>query len=248
MTIPAVQARRIVLVGCVLSGNFSWRKLKEQKPDAFDAVRNDWTSKDGVVRLASIIERKIPDFGHAGLTGFDPDPGWVHSVGSPNLTCSSCSADSDVPIHNFDCSGLGHSDSFLGRAHAARFWLPFLWGYSSKQYGELLDCCEAANYAFEHGDQHDVSISEDELLGTGWEWTHGKTLEEFFTDLIEKHPKRNGRAVSELLGRVTALFWTTIERGRQAAVSGDSAQQKWIVYLHPVQAASDAIDKVLSAP
>jgi pimeloyl-ACP methyl ester carboxylesterase len=248
INIPALHARRVVLVGCVLSSKLNWRALKGKKPRAFDAVRNDWTNKDSVVRLASIIERRIPDFGHAGLTGFDLDPGWVHSVAHPDLECSSCSAGSDALIHNFDCSGLGHSDAFLGRAHTVHFWLPFLWEIGSREYGALLDYCEAANDAFDTGDNGKMSIVEDELLRTVWKWAHGKDLETYFTDLIEKDPRQSGRPVSELLGRVTASFWTAVDRGRRAALEVDATQKNWIVNLHPMRAAANAVNEVLSAP
>ena len=246
--IAAVRVRRIVLVGCVLNARFDWRGLKGRKPEVFEAVRNDWTSKDQVVRLAGLIEWRIPDFGRAGWTGFVTDPSWVHSVGSPYLACGSCEQDPKAPIHNFDCSGLGHSDSFLGGAHTARFWLPFLWGFDPKEYGDLLDCCESAAYSFENGNQHDLQIAEEELLRTDWEWTHGRLLPDYLNDLVKKHKKLGSRQPDEIIGRVVVLFWQTIERGRQAAVSGKPSEERWITFLRPERAASEAIEQVVSAP
>jgi hypothetical protein len=246
--IPAVRARRIVLVGCVLNARFDWRGVKARNPAAFEAVRNDWTNKDQVVRLARLIEWRIPDFGRSGLTGFVTEPSWVHNVSSPYLACGSCGRDPDAPIHNFDCSGLGHSDSFLGGAHAARFWLPFLWGFNPQEYGDLLDCCEAAAYSFENGNLHDLQIAEEELLSRPWEWAHGDLLPDYLTNIVKNHKKLGSRQPDEIVGRVEVLFWQTMERGRQAAVSGESAEQRWIAFLRPERAASEAIDQIISAP
>jgi hypothetical protein len=105
---------------CVVNAAFDWRGLKSTKSDVVESVRNDWTNQDQVVRLGRLIERRSPDFGHAGLTGFTPVSGWVHSVASSSLACSSCRNPSDAPVHDFDSSGLGHSDSFLGRLGRCR--------------------------------------------------------------------------------------------------------------------------------
>jgi pimeloyl-ACP methyl ester carboxylesterase len=176
-TIAAVRARRVVLVGCVVSAGFDWKGLKEGKAEVYEAIRNDWTNQDQVVRLGRLLEWRIPDFGRAGLTGFTPLVSWVHSVTSPYSACPSCSGPDDVPIHNFDCSGLGHSDSFLGGAHAARFWLPFLWGFDAAEFGELLDCCESASELLANGHLQKLKVVEDELEDSEWKWAGGKLVD-----------------------------------------------------------------------
>ena len=246
-TIPAVRARRIVLVGCVVNAAFDWRGLKSTKPDVFESVRNDWTNQDQVVRLGRLIEHRIPDFGHAGLTGFTPVSGWVHSVASPSLACSSCRNPSDAPVHNFDCSGLGHSDSFLGAAHAARFWLPFLWGFDAVEYGELLDCCESASDLLQNGHLPELKVVEDELLNSDWEWA-GRKLVDYMQDVVKNHPKLAGRDPLEIVGRAARLFWQTVERGREAAESGKQSDERWITFLRPERAAIEAIEQVISGP
>lgn len=244
--IPAVRARRIVLVGCVVNAGFDWKSLRESKPDVFEAVRNDWTDQDQVVRLGRLIERRIPDFGRAGLTGFTSVPSLVHSVGSPSLACS-CGNPPDAPIHNFDCSGLGHSDSFLGAAHAARFWLPFLWGFDAAEYGDLLDCCESAYDLFENAHLQELRVVEDELLNSDWKWARRK-LVDYMQDIVENHKKLAGRNPIEIVGRAARLFWQTMERGRQAAESGKPEDERWIIFLRPEQAAIEAIEQVILGP
>ena len=245
--IPAVRARRVVLVGCVLNARFNWKALKTSKPDAFEAIRNDWTNQDQVVRLGRLIEWEIPDFGRAGLTGFVPEKSWVHSVDSPALACGSCGKPPDAPIHNFDCSGLGHSDPFLGGAHAARFWLPFLWGFDAAEYGELQDCCESASDLFENGHVQELQVVEDELLNSDWKWA-GCKLVDYLRNIVANHNKLGNRNPVEIVGRATRLFWQTMERGRQAAESGKPEEQRWKAFLRPEQAAIEAIEQVISAP
>jgi hypothetical protein len=230
-----------------VNAGFDWKKLKENKPDVFEAVRNDWTSQDQVVRLGKLIEWRIPDFGHAGLTGFTPVPSWVHSVASPSLACPSCGNPPDALIHNFDCSGLGHCDSFLGGAHAARFWLPFLWGLDAAEYGDLLDCCESASELLENGHLRELKVVEDELLNSDWKWARRK-LADYMQDIVVNHKKLAGRNPLEIVGRATRLFWQTMERGRQAAESGKPEDERWIAFLRPEQAAIEAIEQVISGP
>src|SRR5262249_343279 len=159
----------------------------------------------------------------------------------------SCHEDPAAPIHNFDCSGLGHSDSFLGGAHAARYWLPFLWAFDSKEYGELLDCCEAAAYAFENNMQHELKVAEDELLNTNWTWARG-TLADYLAGIVKAHPKLGNREPAEIGGRAARLFWQLIDRGRQAALTGKRSEERWIVFLRPERAASEAVEQIVSAP
>lgn len=245
--IAAVRARRIVLVGCVVNAEFDWKGLNEGKPDVFEAIRNDWTNQDQVVRLGRLLEWRIPDFGRAGLTGFTPLTSWVHSVSNPYSACSSCTGPDDVPIHNFNCSGLGHSDSFLGGAHAARFWLPFLWGLDAAEFGELLDCSESASELLANGHLHELEVVEDELENSYWKWAGGK-LVDYMKEIVVHHPKLGGRDPDEIVGRATRLFWQTMERARQAAESGKPEDERWIAFLRPEQAAIKATEEVISGP
>jgi pimeloyl-ACP methyl ester carboxylesterase len=242
-----IRARRIVLVGCVLKEDFDWLEIYTRKVSAFDAIRNEWTDQDSVVKLAGLIQRRIPDFGQAGLKGFTQVPNWIHSVASPDFDCVPCIGKSGALIHNYDCSGLGHSDSFIGAIHASRYWLPFLWGRSPKEYGELLDCCEAAAEAFENSNSHDLKLAEDELLVTEWEWTYGQKFEDYLANLIKLHPSLHGRSANELAGRAAGLFWRRMELARQSAASEKGGDEKLIKYLRPELAAAAAIEDALSA-
>jgi pimeloyl-ACP methyl ester carboxylesterase len=244
---PGVKARRIVLVGCVLREDFNWLDIYTRKTNAFDAIRNEWTNQDSVVKLAGLIRRRIPDFGQAGLTGFTPVPNWIHSVASPDFDCVPCTGKPDALIHNYDCSGLGHSDAFIGAIHASRYWLPFLWARSPQEYGDLLDCCEAAAEAFENSNTHDLKIAEDELLVTEWEWTYGQKFEDYLVNLIKIHPNLRGRSANDLAGRAAGLFWRRMELARRAAASDDGGSQKLIKYLRPELAATAAIEDALAA-
>lgn len=241
-----IRARRIVLVGCVLREDFDWLEIYTRKASAFDAIRNEWTNQDSVVKLAGLIRHRIPDFGQAGLKGFTQVPNWIHSVASPDFDCVPCIGKRDALIHNYDCSGLGHSDSFIGAIHASRYWLPFLWGRSPKEYGELLDCCEAAAEAFENSNSHDLELAEDELLVTEWEWTYGQKFEDYLTDLIKIHPSLHGRSANELAGRAAGLFWRRMELARQSAASDEGGDEKLIKYLRPERAAAAAIEDALT--
>ena len=247
---PAVKARRIVLVGCVLSEDFDWLDIYTRKTSAFDAIRNEWTNQDTVVRLAGLIRRRIMDFGQAGLTGFTPIPNWIHSVASPDFDCVPCTDKSDALIHNYDCSGLGHSDAFIGDLQASTYWLPFLWARSPHEYAELLDCCEAAAEAFENSNAHDLKIAEDELLVTKWEWTYGRKFEDYLVDLIGIHPNLRGRSANELAGRAAGLFWRRMnlarQLARQAAASEERGDQRQ-KYLRAELAAAASIEDALAA-
>lgn len=244
-TFPDVSARRVVFVGCVLDEKFDWEGLLRQKPKAFEAIRNDWTGKDRVVRLGRLLKWRIPDFGSAGIFGFALGK-LVHNVASPSQTCSSCAPGADAQIHNFDCTGLGHSDTFLG-GHAARFWLPFLWHFDPVEYGDLLDCCEAASEAYANSQDHELKVAEDELLNSAWEWAHG-TLISRLRDVVKQDPKLGTREPEELTGRASRLFWQILDRGRAAAESGEEQEKKWIVYLHPSRALAAAVHEVIEGP
>ena len=168
-------------------------------------------------------------------------------MASPDFDCVPCTGKSDALIHNYDCSGLGHSDSFIGAIHASRYWLPFLWGRSPKEYGELLDCCEAAAEAFENSNTHDLKLAEDELLVSNWEWTYDQKFEDYLVNLIRIHPNLRGRSPNELAGRAAGLFWRRMELARQAAASDDAGDKKLIKYLRPELAAAAAIEDALTA-
>jgi hypothetical protein len=242
---PAVFARRIVFVGCVLDEKFAWEDLLKKKPKAFEAIRNDWTAKDTVVQLGRLLKWRIPDFGSAGNSGFSSGK-LVHNVPSASTTCSACGPGMDAQIHNYDCTGLGHSDTFLG-AHAARFWLPFFWRFDPVEYSDLLDCCQAASEAFANGQDAELKVAEDELLNSDWEWAHG-TLVSCIRDLVTADPKVANRGTEELAGRASRLFWQILDRGRAAAESGDEQEKKWIVYLHPSRALAEAVHEVIVGP
>lgn len=91
---------------------------------------------------------------------------------------------------NIDCSGLGHSDAFVGPAHAARFWLPFLWGIDPAGYGLLLDFCESAADQQELGNINRLIVVEDELLSSEWRWADRKTLKNYIADLAQADRRR----------------------------------------------------------
>lgn len=246
--VPAARARRVVLVGCVLHDRRDWAALKLRKRDAFDEVRNDWTNKDAVVWLAGWIERRIPGFGQAGRTGFRGRPPIVHNVDHPTALCKACEAVPGALVHNVDCSGLGHSDAFIGPAHAARFWLPFLWGIDPAEYGFLLDFCESAADQQELGNINRLKVVEDELLSWEWRWADRQTLKDYITGLAQEDRRRAGRSVDELVGRIVRVFWQAIERGRTARETGDPSEARWIIYLFPWQAVGYAVDQVLASP
>lgn len=243
---PAARAKRVVLVGCVLDTHWDWIGLRGKKPDAFCEVRNDWTTHDSVVWLAGLITRRIPGFGEAGRSKFQGSHPLIHSVAHPTAMCVSCNAATGL-LHNVDCSGLGHSDAFIGPAHAARFWLPYLWGIEPAEYGNLLDMCESAVDLHELGDMRRLTIVEDELLNRKWRWA-GETLRNYVADLVKADTRRGGRTVNELVGRIVRVFWQTLERARLARMTSDPSEARWVVYLYPWRAVAHGVEQVLSSP
>ncbi|MGH9365976.1 MAG: hypothetical protein ACRD1B_12050, partial [Thermoanaerobaculia bacterium] len=208
---------------------------------------NEWTRNDPVVRLAGWLEKRIPGFGQAGRTGFRGHPALIHNVGHPTKVCNYCGGSPAVLIHNIDCSGLGHSGAFLGPAHAARFWLPYLWGLDPADYGLLLDFCESAADQQELGNIEHLIVVEDELLDHDWRWA-GRTLKAYITDLAKEDRRRGKRSADELVGRIVRLFWQTIERARAARETGDPNEARWLTYLYPWQAVTHALERVLASP
>jgi hypothetical protein len=135
----------------------------------------------------------------------------------------------------------------LGGAHAARFWLPFLWGLDAAEYGELLDCSEAASDLFENAHLQELKVVEDELLNSDWKWARGRPVD-YMLRIVKDHKKLGGRNPIEIVGRAARLFWQTMELGRQAAESRKPEAERWITFLRPERAAIEAIEQVISGP
>lgn len=243
----AARSDRVVLVGCVLNTDLDWRALKDRRPTAFREVRNDWTNRDPVVWLAGLIQKCVPGFGRAGFLGFDPGSTWVHNVPNPASICDQCTKKRDALLHNVDCSGLGHSDAFLGPAHASRFWLPYFWGMDSAEYGLLLDMCETAADLYELGDQHRLSVVVSELLDRQWSWA-GQALGEYLRTLIRSDARHVSTELDETVLRSAILFFRSLDRGRNASESIEDGQARWLHFLSPWAAASLVVNELLSSP
>jgi pimeloyl-ACP methyl ester carboxylesterase len=246
---PASRARRVVLLGCVLASRWEWAKLLQLKRDAFHEIRNEWTNSDWVVRLARWV--RIPGFGRAGILRFEGSPDLIHDVTHPTQLCISCEtgAIEAALIHNIDCSGLGHSDAFLGPAHAERFWLPYLWGIDPAEYVFLLDLCENASKQEDLGNMPKLAVVEDELLECHWRWTHNPllTFRQCIEELVRRDPSHIGKSMDELVGRIVHVFWRTVEDARKAR-AGPNLNEGMMIYLHPLRALVYAVNRILSSP
>jgi len=252
-----------VFAGCAVKRDFDWHGLWKHQPTKFGYVRNDFTQKDPVIRMTRLIEWAIPDFGRAGLSGFEGPAKVIRNFAHPTKSCPAAVKGSHALVDNVDCTGWGdpppdlsdHSVTFLTAAHAGRFWLPYLWGIDPAEYYKLLTVCEAARSAEEIDDEPELVRAEDELLDSCWAWAdEGETFQTYVNTILERKRDRwRGRSREELLGRVLREFWRIIERARttrQRMMLGEKVTQlenNQIVDLHPRRALSTAIREVLAS-
>jgi hypothetical protein len=132
-----------------------------------------------------------------------------------------------------------------------RFWLPYLWGLESAEYGVLLDLCESAADLHTVGDVRRLTVVEDELLNRPWRWAGGLTLKGYIDYLAGNHPRLGARTLDEMVGRIARVFWQTVERARAARTNqalNDPSEDHWLLYLYPWQAVTYAVEQVLSSP
>jgi hypothetical protein len=175
-----VDYERIVLVGSLLPSNFDWDELL--KSGRATAVWNEVAPRDWVVRIGNLLRTAIRGAGPSGFEGFRGPS--VHDRPSPTRPCPSCGPGSEAPIHNVVFSEYGHSHSFIGAKHIARFWLPFLWNLEPLNYRKFLRLCARAT-RFESQGAETARNSTLALLGSlRWDWIDS-TLDDYLAKEID---------------------------------------------------------------
>src|SRR5262249_43885246 len=112
-------------------------------------------------------------------------------------------------VHNVPLEQYGHSTTFLGKGHARKLWLPFLWGISPEEFSQYCnDSIRALRY-HEQGKLNEL----DDLISVFWaraySWTQGKPLEDYVRELIARslrgHPHR--ASIDEIVRRAQELLY-----------------------------------------
>ncbi len=140
--VSGLKLKRVVYVGSVVKRRFQWDALTGRR---LEALRNEVGGKDLVVVLAGFARWLffVSDLGWAGWRGFRGPSSAIHDCPESDIPCPTCTI-SAVPaaIHNTRCPYDKHNTLFLSAFHAARFWLPFLWGYDPAYFLAFLDRCQ----------------------------------------------------------------------------------------------------------
>lgn len=209
---PAITLDRVVLCGSVLPEGYDW--TPHLGDPATGRVWNEVGDRDWVAWLAHRAGRLAPGLGRAGLRGFSGPSNTVHTLAGPRKDCEVCGTP-PAPVHNVRIGHFRHSDAFVVRAHAATFWLPFLWGFSIPDYDRFIVLCHlAASYQAKH-DRPAVVILERELRERSWEWAGGRSLESYAEERLKTQQgslDKRVRPDSELIDEITGLVWMSIGR------------------------------------
>ncbi|HEX3104948.1 MAG TPA: hypothetical protein VHQ22_10890 [Terriglobales bacterium] len=214
---------RVVLAGCVLSGDFPWEKLQKTNPPRFHEVRNEMAARDNISRLAAWLDQLIPGFGSAGYSGFQGTSQWVHNVESANDVCNTCeTSKSRSPIHNIKCEELGHSDVFLGPAYAVIYWLPFLWGYDPAAYRYFMFVCFEINRATRFAQKQAMKDNYQKLRTISWGQSPKKSLDQEIQDAV---PEGHNPLTKDELDKIATETLRFVLLG-QAAFDDDHAAER----------------------
>jgi hypothetical protein len=135
---PDVRLDYLILAGCVLKRATPWSEYLRNNPRVVRRVRNEMAVQDLVAKLAVVFYGLFPGLGYAGVAGFKE---LSHDVD----THSGCGIECTALVHNVRLPKSGHSDVFVGRGHAQRFWLPFLWGLDPSDYEDFMEMCLLAD-------------------------------------------------------------------------------------------------------
>lgn len=251
---PNIELRRVVLVGSILSAKYDWNRILAEKARAFEEVRNEQGKRDWLVSLAGILGWHRRDLGDSGVSGFKGEHNFVHHGTGPLEACEQCQAGLGFArIHNIPLKEFGHSDQFLGIGHAFKLWLPFLWGFTPREYGEFLELCHSAAYCRQEQFWDDVDLLESELRYRIWSWT-GSSLEDYLERGIRQTVRRRTTdaglrqietRIPAIVGEAIALLYLTIVDALLENSSKGKKDLNVIRALYPRIAASRAIEKAL---
>ena len=251
---PEVMFERIVLVGSILPRHYNWDKVLADKPMPF-TVRNETGKRDLVVKLAGLVKCVARDMGNAGLKGFVSTDGVVHDATTVWDLCKECVGPADtVPVHNVPLEEFGHSTYSLGTGHAANLWLPYLWGYTPREFRSYLRLCRAAAYLRKERRWDELKKVERALYRSVWTWTKRQTLatsvrryvEEYLRDgrwsALVRRPDQNMREiVEEAIGLV---YFAVFDAAMEADKPGERDEEV-IRALHPPTAIVRAVELAL---
>jgi len=235
--IRSAYIRRMIFVGSVLSPRWDWKSMPQSL--GLDGVRNEWSSDDAVAWAAGIAGHFVQHLGASGSQGFQHSIGSVHRVDDPNLPCTHCVGGQSALVHDVNFSGHGHSDSFLARDHAVRYWLPYFWSIDPAEYWALLDVCRRFSEAVDHGDKRTLRTLEVQLeLYDRWSWINDSTLWSELESRIGE--ARAGRVNRADVARASYVFCVSVG----TAVKSD-AHDSVLTMLNPYWALSNAVRRVV---
>lgn len=249
---------RIVLIGSILPETFNWRSIRRSRPDAFLAIRNDIGLSDLVVWLVKRVGRLALDLGTSGLSGFVGDPRVVHRSSRAWGPCLACLHSGRRPlIHDIFLAKYRHSDWALGPGHARELWLPYLWGYSPREFNEFIECCRDAAYARQEHFWQDLDIAEERLRERTWTWTRNQPLQVFVAGELDSLIRRSETQDADLLRRHrvaiidNAFISTYLAIGDAYEESANVEEERTperdlvILALNPQRGIAKALDKAI---
>lgn len=251
---PDVMVERMVLVGSVLPARYDWSKVLADKPVPV-TVRNETGKRDLVVMLAGLVKCVARDMGDAGLKGFAVTDGVVHDATTVWDRCSECVSAADaVPIHNVPLKEFGHSTHFLGPGHARSLWLPYLWGYTPREFRQYLRLCRAAAYLRQEGRWGELAEVERALCRSVWTWTKGRALATYVRRSVEDYlhearraalVRRPAQDVSEIVEEAIGLIYLAVTDAAMEADKPEDRNDDVVRSLHPATAIARAVEVAL---
>jgi pimeloyl-ACP methyl ester carboxylesterase len=174
----------IILAGCVLPVRWPWVQIKMSHPPAFQRVRNEVGGKDWVVFLAYFAGVFLPNFGMAGLRGFEGEPASVHDLDSPLQPCANCSYSTTALVHNVKCLDFSHNDIFASPSYISYFWLPYLWGIDAAEYSDFLLLCLSIQQHLKDNDFLRARNALGVLRKRSWRWAGNRTIMEYIESYL----------------------------------------------------------------
>lgn len=253
---PFVRMSRMIFAGSALPARFDWDSMLTQDPEKFYDLRNETGGKDWVARLAGVAGHLGFDLGDAGWAGFSGSG--IHTLAGPLLRCRLCPADGEqgrkARVHNAPLTEFDHHSMFASRRHVTDVWLPFLWGFSPRDYLEFLELCQQVRELYAEGALVEARMEERRLKAWQWRWVGGKekiaTLEEYI--LLHLAQSLEDRGISWTPGRLAELGALVVQGMCEAVMSAleerdkaEGRELKRLKALHPRNAVIRAVEELM---
>jgi hypothetical protein len=249
LKLPETRFERVILVGSVVPRDYDWSALFANGRVAFSSLQHEVGSKDSVVQLVGYVRWLYPvrwfshELGDGGYRGLTPGERVHPTSGSWAECAEGCETEPlQGVVHNVPLGELAHSDTFLGPLHAKRLWLPYLWGYSPREFDRFVNlCCDVATTIADGLAPWRLELLLEELADAEWTWTsHMPTAYYIEQALRFRLPAFDA-------GRISALVWPVIARSCSKVARAyeepiDTSVQK---ALFPLHALRDAIDETV---